>query len=195
MRYYYANLENQTVGPIAESALHDLFKSGTITSETNVIPEGADTWRAYSNMLDLVSSPSNGATSPPPPLIKSTINENSSSKSTIVESITLFGDSSSISRNSKSVIAALMLNCPFFGAGQIYNGQPAKGYMLCWINFAILTFYSGGNTITHSDNVTSFVWIFVMLFTMFDAGITAQTINKGGKVGAWEWFISKKSKN
>jgi hypothetical protein len=58
MQYYYANHENQTVGPIEESILHGLLKSGIITHKTNVIEEGSSDWMSYQSHFH---------TPPPPP--------------------------------------------------------------------------------------------------------------------------------
>ena len=54
MRYYYS-LNNQPLGPIPLEQLHELYRTGTITLETLVVPEGGTEWKPYSTL------------NPPPP--------------------------------------------------------------------------------------------------------------------------------
>ena len=47
MNYHYADSENQVIGPITDDELHALYRSGTITEDTNIFPEGDTDWRPY----------------------------------------------------------------------------------------------------------------------------------------------------
>jgi len=61
MNYYYADTNNQSVGPISEVQLHELFRSGLLNPESFVIAEGETEWLQYKTL------PS-GSVSIPPPL-------------------------------------------------------------------------------------------------------------------------------
>ena len=50
MNYYYADAQNQPVGPIAEEQLHELFRSGNITLDSFIIAEGETEWKAYNSL-------------------------------------------------------------------------------------------------------------------------------------------------
>jgi len=69
MKYYYANPNNETVGPVEETDLKALYASGSITAQTNVIPEGGNSWVSYA-----VQFPSGFPTPPPQTVHQSTAN-------------------------------------------------------------------------------------------------------------------------
>ena len=47
MNYYYADENNQAVGPITEDQLHVLGRNGSITPDTQVLQEGTTEWCQY----------------------------------------------------------------------------------------------------------------------------------------------------
>ena len=49
MNYYYADADNQVVGPVTTEQLDMLYRSGKITYDTKVIAEGAEDWHPRSN--------------------------------------------------------------------------------------------------------------------------------------------------
>lgn len=48
--WFYADANNQPVGPLPLNALQQLFSAGIITSHTLVIPEGGETWQHLSDV-------------------------------------------------------------------------------------------------------------------------------------------------
>ncbi len=58
MNYHYADSENQVIGPITDDELHALYRSGTITEDTNIFPEGDTDWRPYRSIAPLPAPPS-----------------------------------------------------------------------------------------------------------------------------------------
>lgn len=68
--YYYADANNQPVGPLSAEQIHAFYQAGEITLDTLVIPEGATDWRRYSNIAPRVAPPQSSdpaATTTPPP--------------------------------------------------------------------------------------------------------------------------------
>jgi len=63
MNYYYADHANETVGPVTEDQLRELFRSGGITPKSFVIGEGETEWKAYRSCM-----PQPSPVSSPPPL-------------------------------------------------------------------------------------------------------------------------------
>jgi len=61
VRWYYANEQNQAVGPFSFDDLKKIHRNGLITSETNIVEEGGTEWRALARVLP-------AETVPPPPL-------------------------------------------------------------------------------------------------------------------------------
>ena len=60
MNYYYADENNQPVGPISEDQLHELHRAGSITLDSFVIAEGETEWKVYRTIglpSPLVSNP------------------------------------------------------------------------------------------------------------------------------------------
>jgi hypothetical protein len=49
--YYYANADNEVVGPLHVERLHALYADGTISTTTLVCAEGAESWQAYGVMF------------------------------------------------------------------------------------------------------------------------------------------------
>jgi len=60
-RYYYVDAQNQAVGPVGLTDLHNLRTAGTIQDSTLVVLEGGQDWVAYST-LSTTPSPSGAAT-------------------------------------------------------------------------------------------------------------------------------------
>lgn len=65
MNYHYANANNDAVGPVEESDLKDLFAKGDIKHDTNILPEGSDSWRPYSSLMPVAPPPPNSTLTPP----------------------------------------------------------------------------------------------------------------------------------
>jgi hypothetical protein len=57
MNYYYADANNQPIGPISIEQLQALCKGGEITLDTFVIPEGATDWHPYRNIAPVSAPP------------------------------------------------------------------------------------------------------------------------------------------
>ena len=57
MQYHYADKDNQVVGPISEEELHALYRSGAVTADTNIFPEGETDWRSYRSVASLPTAP------------------------------------------------------------------------------------------------------------------------------------------
>lgn len=51
MNYYYADTNNESVGPIDIEYLHSLYRQGMITVDTPVIIEGNESWETYGAMF------------------------------------------------------------------------------------------------------------------------------------------------
>lgn len=51
MNYYYADGNNQAIGPITEGQLHLLGRNGSITPDTQVLQEGTTEWCQYGKIL------------------------------------------------------------------------------------------------------------------------------------------------
>ncbi len=51
MNYYYADGNNQAIGPITEGQLHVLGRNGSITPDTQVLQEGTTEWCQYGKIL------------------------------------------------------------------------------------------------------------------------------------------------
>jgi len=74
INYYYADANNQPVGPLSAEQIHALYQVGEITLDTLVIPEGATDWHRYRNIAPRAASPPSSTptatTAPPPETIK-----------------------------------------------------------------------------------------------------------------------------
>lgn len=64
MKYHYADAKNDAIGPVEESELDELFKTGVISRETNVLPEGSESWLPYAKARNLVTLPPSNPLSP-----------------------------------------------------------------------------------------------------------------------------------
>ena len=62
-RWFYADAQNQPVGPVSFEALEQLAAIGTITPNTHVIQEGETSWRVFADVVPKTDTPQ------PPPLV------------------------------------------------------------------------------------------------------------------------------
>jgi TM2 domain-containing membrane protein YozV len=76
-----------------------------------------------------------------------------------------------------SVLLAVLLSlCCIVGAGQLVNGQVAKGLVLFCAALVIGVLTGGVGTLVF--------WALAVV----DAGLVAQKLNRGWPVGQWDWF-------
>lgn len=68
-KYHYANANSEAVGPVEESDLKALYAKGEISRDTNVLPEGSDSWRPYGSLMPAVPPPPSGSLAPPVPAV------------------------------------------------------------------------------------------------------------------------------
>jgi len=68
MNYYYS-LNNKPLGPIPLEELHQLYRNGTVSLKTLVVPEGGTEWKAYSTLNPPPREPVSSAAPPTPPLV------------------------------------------------------------------------------------------------------------------------------
>lgn len=52
MKYYYANAQNQAVGPVSLEDIQQLLKTGVVTPSTQIIAEGATQWSPLASLLN-----------------------------------------------------------------------------------------------------------------------------------------------
>lgn len=69
MMYYYADSNNQPVGPYTLEQLKQLNLSGVVQAETYVVEEGGSQWQPFKNLL-ITQTPAGSAPLPstPPPV-------------------------------------------------------------------------------------------------------------------------------
>ena len=68
MNYYYADSDNQTVGPINEEQLHELYRGGSISLDSFIIAEGQSDWKPYRSIKPPNAPPPRDLTIMPPPI-------------------------------------------------------------------------------------------------------------------------------
>ena len=73
-KWFYANSENQPIGPVSFEKLQQLAASGTITPESFIIERGGTDWKTFGSVLRAVLPPS--ATQQPPPLPTAVLSRN-----------------------------------------------------------------------------------------------------------------------
>lgn len=57
MQYHYTDQDNQVLGPVSDEELQALYRSGTITADSNVFPEGDTDWRPYRTIASIPAPP------------------------------------------------------------------------------------------------------------------------------------------
>ncbi|MHB0995127.1 MAG: DUF4339 domain-containing protein [Elusimicrobiales bacterium] len=57
MRYFYADANNQPIGPYTLEELKQLNLNGTVRPETWVVEEGGSQWQPYTNLLAAGAAP------------------------------------------------------------------------------------------------------------------------------------------
>lgn len=181
MKYYYADANNQPVGPHTVEELLKLEAAGTIQAASWVVEEGGTDWKAFSDIKASQAAPApapmpaaaptptpQAAASPTPQAEQRTLNPQPASVSSAAASTPAVAEGMDDDKKVSALWAVIwFLFC--FPIGFMMWGQTGKGWL--WL---VITFFTGG--------VGAVVaWI--------DFWMNWAAQNKR-PVGPWEWFPS-----
>ena len=124
IRYFYADANNQPVGPYTTDELNQLFLAGNLRADTWVVEEGGTQWQPYSNLV--TTKAPIGSAFPPqaaPPSMSPT-------------------QPAAILADSVSTGTALIWFLCCFPIGYMRWGQTMKGWV--WLVISIVTGGVGG---------------------------------------------------
>ncbi len=156
---WYLHVDGQTYGPYSGHQIKDYARDGRVLGSSNVMAIGSELWVAAAEEPRLAAIFRDMA-KPAPPRVTAEAGAtvvqvtNQISPATFVGDIELTGG--------KSPGIALVLSVLFCGAGQMYNGQVAKGILMLLGSILLWLVMLG--------------WI-VWVWSMIDAYQTAKVIN------------------
>lgn len=166
---WYIHDGRESYGPYSGHQMKDFASEGRITSSTDIVPVGGETWRkAGDDAVIGALLPSARSMSPPP--LPSVAGVSAAAGATIVQVTNNLAPQPTLQHvvvesgeaKQKSAGLALVLSILCVGLGQIYNGQVGKGILMFFL--CILTWFA------------MLGWI-VMLWSWIDAYRTAKAMN------------------